>query len=79
MSLADRQLAAWELLAEGWGQDPDLTTLLRCKACGLGVRLLTDKAGEPYRYTAEQVTALTVLHLRNHHPDLDPDQAAQTL
>lgn len=79
MRLGEAQLAAWEAIAEGWQGDDDLTTVCRCRVCGLGIYLLTDKHGQRYLLTHEEVLAQTVLHLRNHHPDLDPDKPGQTL
>lgn len=79
--LAVSQLAAWEKLAEEW-QDRillDEEGVGRCDECGKGVILWLDRNMLPYRYTHEQVIAQTVLHLRNHHPGLDPDKPAQTL
>ena len=77
--LGDRQLAAWEKIAEDWPGEDDLMTVRRCLSCGLGIYLLTDKHGQRYLFTHEQVMAQTVLHLRNHHPGLDPDKPAQPL
>lgn len=68
------QLAAWEAIAEGWASHDDLTTVRRCLACGQGIWLLTDVSGRGYAFTHEQILAQTVLHLRNFHPDLDPDR-----
>ena len=73
-TLAERQLAAWEAIAEGWPLPIDPDGVGRCGRCGKGVLLWTDDQARPYRYTHEQVLALTVLHLRNHHVDLDPDK-----
>jgi hypothetical protein len=67
------QLAAWQQIAVRW----PLTLSGRarvCQACGKGVMLAADEHGAPYRYTPAEVTAHVVLHLRNHHADLDPDQ-----
>ena len=51
----------------------------RCADCGKGVYLDRDELGRTYTWTAEQKTAQVVLHLRNHHPDLDPDKTPQAL
>ena len=74
-ALAARQLAAWEVIATDWDMDDNG----RCAKCGKGIALLTDGTGTAYQYSYAQLLALTVLHLRNFHTDLDPDQAAQTL
>ena len=71
--LALNQLAAWEKIAEDWPVSREVATY-RCGDCGGPVCLAVDGAKRPYRYTHEQFLALTVLHLRNHHTDLDPDQ-----
>ena len=76
---SDRQLAAWEAIAEGWQSHDDHTTVRRCLVCGLGIYLLTDVSGRSYLFTREQIMAQTVLHLRNYHADLDPDRPVQTL
>lgn len=69
-----RQLAAWTDLAFGWPcQDSGDGRVKLCKECGRGIYLLTDEQGKAYEYTLEQVLALAVLHLRNHHADLDPN------
>jgi hypothetical protein len=72
--LAVNQLAAWEALAEGWPVTADERGVGRCGQCGHGVLLQLDRNQVPYRYTHEQWLALVVLHLRNHHADLDPDK-----
>ena len=77
--LATSQLAAWEAIAETWAGQDDYTTVHRCAECGQGIYLLTSVAGVPYRYTREQVLSLTVLHLRNFHPGLDPDRPDKPL
>ena len=74
-TLAERQLAAWEAIAEGWPVDLDAEGIGRCRDCGKGVLMWIDRHGRPYRYTHEQVLSLTVLHLRNFHAELDPDPA----
>ena len=76
--LGDRQLAAWEAIARGWKMEID-GRVVRCMACGRGIRLLKDVTGRMYLFGEDEVLALTVLHLRNHHPGLDPDKPAQTL
>jgi hypothetical protein len=75
------QLAAWEKLAEDWpvSHDAQYTSpasdrSYRCAACGKGIALAFDTQGARYLYTDAQWLALTVLHLRNHHADLDPDK-----
>lgn len=85
-TLAEQQLAAWEELAENWlvshdaqhGRDhatSERDRSYRCGDCGKGVALALDEQGHRYLYTETQWMALVVLHLRNHHADLDPDQA----
>ena len=71
--LAAAQLAAWEQLATGW-ECREEAGVLRCADCDAGIMLLADAAGRPYQWTAEQALAMTVLHLRARHPDLDPDK-----
>lgn len=68
--LARLQLTAWQDLARGWQVDD----AGKCAECGKGVYLVTDSAGAAYRYTDAEQLALVVLHLRNHHADLDPDK-----
>lgn len=78
------QLAAWERLAEDWPVSHDAQhgadsatsqrdRAYRCGDCGKGVALAFDLQGVRYLYTETQWMALLVLHLRNHHADLDPD------
>ena len=67
-----RQLAAWETIAKDWPVSLDAETH-RCGDCGKGIALALDGLKRPYRYTREQFLALVVLHLRNHHADLDPN------
>ena len=71
--LAANQLAAWERLADTWIWHED-NRVARCGDCGKGIFLAVDQLGHRYLYTHEQVLMLTVLHLRNHHADLDPDR-----
>jgi hypothetical protein len=80
--LAVNQLAAWEALAEDWPVSHDSQYIdqhgkdrsYRCGDCGKGVALAFDDNGARYLYTDAQWRALVVLHLRNHHADLDPDK-----
>jgi len=72
-TLAERQLAAWEAIAEDWPVS-ESDRAYRCGDCGKGIALATDAANVRYLYTHEQYLALVVLHLRNHHADLDPDK-----
>lgn len=72
-TLAERQLAAWERLAEDWPVSVS-DRAHRCGDCGKGIALSTDEQGHRYLYTETQWMAMVVLHLRNHHADLDPDQ-----
>ena len=77
--LARSQLAAWEQLAAAWAvyadTDPDSgIQVARCVSCHVGIWRLTDEAGNGYRYSAEQIKALKVAHLRQAHQDLNPDR-----
>lgn len=73
--LAEWQLAAWERIADGWPElAEDKTTVYRCPRCDTGVMLATDRHGKTFLYTHEQRLSAVVLHLRNHHADLDPDR-----
>jgi hypothetical protein len=83
---ATSQLAAWEALAEDWPVSHDAQydqssaishrdRSYRCGDCGKGIALALDDQGKRYLYTDQQWRALVVLHLRNHHADLDPDHA----
>lgn len=71
--LAAAQLAAWEAIADDWPEYADGEGVRRCVECGLGIYLELDSSGRMFQYTHAQVLSLTVLHLRNHHADLDPD------
>lgn len=73
--VARAQLAAWEEIAMDWA----LVTApgehhARCHSCGQSVIRLFDDRENIYEYSAEQRLALTVAHLRQVHPDLDPDR-----
>lgn len=76
--VAAAQLAAWQQLAEDWPARID-GRVVRCGECGKGIRLLRDATGRMYLFTHVEALAMTVLHLRNHHPDLDPGKPAETL
>lgn len=69
--LAAHQLAAWMQLAADWPSEV-AEGVRRCTGCGKGIMLLTDSGGRLFLYTEAEKNALTVLHLRNHHADLDP-------
>jgi hypothetical protein len=71
-ALAVAQLAAWEQIAATWPVSLSGETW-RCGDCGGPVALALDAAKRTYQYTGEQFRALVVLHLRNHHADLDPN------
>ena len=67
------QLAAWEAIATGWEwRLSDDGRVALCE-CGRGIALICDEQRNLYRYSDAQWLALTVLHLRNHHADLDPN------
>lgn len=70
--IAETQLAAWTDLARDWPAHIDSDGVSRCGRCGKGIMLWVDSSGAVFRYTVDQALALTVLHLRNHHADLDP-------
>ena len=72
-TLAERQLAAWQEIAAHWPLRIT-TDVCECVQCGKGVYLIRDTRGLPFRWTYDQRLAQTVLHLRNHHADLDPDK-----
>jgi hypothetical protein len=83
--IARNQLAAWEAIAQDWPVSHDAQAggdytsghrdqSYRCGDCGKGVALAFDSQGRRYAYTDAQWLALVVLHLRNHHPGLDPDK-----
>ena len=67
------QLAAWEKIAAGWEILRE-GRVYRCADCDAGVALAADGHGKDYTYTADDFRAHIVLHLRNRHPDLDPDK-----
>ena len=71
--VATDQLAAWEAIAEAWPVSLD-AKVWRCGDCEKGIALAYDSQGHGYRYGIDQWLALVVLHLRNHHGDLDPDK-----
>jgi len=71
-TVAERQLAAWQAIAADWPAPVDDEGVGRCERCGKGILLWTDPQARPFRWSREEVLALTVLHLRNHHTDLDP-------
>jgi hypothetical protein len=82
-TLAEQQLAAWVSLAEDWPVSHDAQhsgpsfpgdRSYRCADCQKGIALAFDDQGKRYLYTETQWMALVVLHLRNHHADLDPDK-----
>jgi hypothetical protein len=79
-TLAERQLAAWEQLAERAETAESQVIILLCQermatgfTCGKSIAVLTDNYGRRHHDTHEDMTALIVLHLRNHHAHLDPD------
>jgi hypothetical protein len=77
--LARTQLAAWEDLARDWiayyDPEPDTAVAIaRCVSCHTGLWRITDEAGHDYQYTAAQMLALKVAHLRQAHQELDPDR-----
>ena len=77
-NLAVSQLAAWERLAETWPVT-EAGRRLECDQCHGSILLVTDRHGIAYQYSPTDYLALIVLHLRNHHPHLDPDRRTQAL
>lgn len=71
--IAETQLAAWRRIADTWPYWV-IDGVRRCEKCGTGIMLEIDSSGRKFAYSADEIAALTVLHLRNHHPDLDPDK-----
>lgn len=77
-TLAERQLAAWQQIAESWDLE-ETPTVLRCAACHKSVLLLRDRHKHRFMYTPGERLALIVLHLRNFHSELDPDRPLPAL
>lgn len=74
--LALSQLAAWESIANGWTVGAVIKAGSVHLVCGEDMAtlfVLTDKHKRSYRFTAAQVQAATVAHLRDRHRELDPD------
>lgn len=69
-----RQLQAWEHLARNWPVFTDDAVHMRCAHCDLSIWRIEDNQGKRYEYTPAEVLALRVAHLRNHHPNLDPNE-----
>jgi hypothetical protein len=81
---AERELAAWEGFAARTATKEIPVIILRCEQlmmtgypCGRSIAVLTDNYEVPIEYTDGQVLAFKVLHLRNFHPDLDPNKPGQ--
>jgi hypothetical protein len=72
--LAMLQLLAWQEIARDWTLTLD-GRVWQCGQCGKGVMLDRDDLGRTYTWDEDQRLAQVVLHLRAHHPDLDPDNA----
>lgn len=72
-TLAERQLAAWQAIARTWDARDCQQTVRVCNGCKLGMYLVTDQTGIPYQYTDDELLTMVVLHLRNHHMELDPE------
>ncbi len=74
-ALARVQLAAWQQIASAWPLYLDAAEgHMRCCACTQSVARLTDDAHKAFSYTAGDWLALLVAHLRQAHPDMDPDR-----
>jgi hypothetical protein len=71
-ALALRQLAAWEHLAEKWPVYTAEAGYIRCAHDDLTVWRAEDNQGNHYTITDDEILALRVAHLRNHHQNLDP-------
>ena len=64
---------AWQQIAADWQSRDALQTIRVCNDCSKGIYLVTDQTGIPYVYEPDEILAMTVLHLRNHHIELNPD------
>ena len=76
--IAQQQLAGWQAIADGWPVSRDAGTpahrdTWRCGDCGKFIAPAQDIAKREYRYSEDEFRAFIVLHLRNSHPDLDPN------
>ena len=74
--IAQAQLAAWQALAADWATYPD-GPCRRCASCGQAVYRIKDDHGSAYQYRDGEILALAVAHLRQAHPDLDPDRVTR--
>ncbi len=73
--LAQAQLAAWQDLAQTWPLTLDAAEgHIRCGRCQQSVARLADDLGKAYSYWVRDWLAMVVAHLRQAHPEADPDR-----
>lgn len=71
--LAMRQLAKWEDIARTWPVFNSPAGYVRCAYDDMTVWRTEDNHGKAYQLTDLEILALRVGHLRQHHPQLDPN------
>ena len=71
--LAMRQLANWEGIARDWPVYTSEAGYVRCAYDDMAVWRNEDNQGEPYQHSDLELLALRVGHLRQHHPQLEPN------
>lgn len=71
-ALADRQLKAWQDIALYWAVYAGSDGHVRCQMDEMSIWRTHDDHGDRYVIGSDEIVALTVAHLRNHHPNLDP-------
>lgn len=73
--VAQRQLAAWQAIAQTWPLTLDAQEgHLRCAHCQQSVARLADDQGRPYSYRPAEWLGMLVAHMRQAHPGADPDR-----
>lgn len=73
-SLAVRQLANWERIAKDWPVFESDAGYVRCAYDDMAIWRTEDNQGMPYQLSHLEVLALRVAHLRQHHPQLEPNE-----
>lgn len=71
--IGELQLAAWQELARTWPVYLDEQEHFRCKECNVTIWRLNDDNGQGYIYTAEELLALKVAHIRQSHGNLEAE------
>jgi hypothetical protein len=74
--IAERQLEEWQKRAEYWHTFPvhrDGRDMMVCGVCEQSLWFIKDRFDELFSYAVSEIMTLVVAHIRQRHPEVNPD------